>query len=102
MLYADNRHTAKQLKELAAENNLKYIPLNEDMNEAILNQQLTQRFSYNEWMKTGIISVLKHFIFRKNFDQVGTANGFQFHSDYIHINSRTANMIVKFIASFLP
>ena len=71
LCYTQTIAYSQTIKELAAENNLKYIPLNEDMNEAILNQPLTQRFSYNEWMKTGIISVLKHFIFRKNFDQVG-------------------------------
>ena len=79
-----------------------YIPLNERMDFYLRGRQAkTRKYDFAACEKLMNISMMKHYLFKKSFDEISAANGFYLVTDFLHLNSVGAGMIADGIGEFI-
>ncbi len=77
-----------------------YIPFYEAMNEAIVNsprRQAFTKFSYRDFYW----SAIRQFILGFSLDRVAEENGWEFHVDGLHLNSRGGMILANLVQKYL-
>lgn len=89
------------IKNMAEENNLVYLPLNEQQQK--FHEENPGRpkavFSDSRNFSMGVIA--RHYLLCRKWDALSKKYGFQLTTDHVHLNSRGAAMICNLIEGFL-
>lgn len=92
------------IKQIAQEENIIYLPFYEQMYDQIAvspGRAFISNFLYD--FLSQCKAAIKILILHKKLDEVGQQNGWLFHVDGVHLNSRSgkilANLVQNFIAS---
>jgi len=87
------------IKDIAREEAVNYIPLYERMHELILafpGRAFTS-FDFLPFYR----DAFRQFVLRKSNDEIGQLNGWRFHRDGIHLNSRSGTLLADLAQEFL-
>jgi len=87
------------LKEIAAAEGVGYLPLYERLHELILASPGRAFTSFN--FLPFYRDVFRQFVLRLDNDQIGKLNGWRFHRDGIHLNSRSGKIMADLAQAFL-
>jgi lysophospholipase L1-like esterase len=87
------------LKEIAHAEAVSYIPFYERIHELILASpgHAFTSFDFLPFYR----DVFRQFVLRKSNDEIGRLNGWQFHRDGIHLNSRSGEILADLVQQFL-
>ncbi len=87
------------LKDIAREEAVSYLPLYERLHELILASpgRAFTSFDFLPFYR----DVFRQFILHKSHDEIGQLNGWQFHRDGIHLNSRSGKLLADIVQEFL-
>jgi lysophospholipase L1-like esterase len=87
------------LKDIAREEGVGYIPFYERMHELILASpgQAFTSFDFLPFYR----DVFRQFVLHKSHDEIGQLNGWRFHRDGIHLNSRSGKLLADLVQEFL-
>ncbi|MFW9992585.1 MAG: SGNH/GDSL hydrolase family protein [Candidatus Odinarchaeota archaeon] len=89
------------VKEVAERTGCSYIPLHEKM-VAYLNENPSKpKYPYEKGRTEMIKTIVRYYLFRKNWDAIAMKSGFELHIDYLHLNSRGASMVADLIEEFI-
>ncbi|MFZ2804669.1 MAG: GDSL-type esterase/lipase family protein [Patescibacteria group bacterium] len=88
------------IQETAREEHVSYIPLYERLQEQIKVSPgpAFTRFSFLSFYRD---YVLREFILRKSFDEIARLNGWKFHIDGVHLNTRGGMVLAGLVQDFL-
>jgi lysophospholipase L1-like esterase len=89
------------IREVAAETGVTYLPVWEEMHQALQAAPSQQRYRFR--LKTVLMAraALRVYLGRGTFDQEGEHNGFLFHVDHLHLNTRGARLVADLVAGWL-
>jgi len=88
------------LKEIAAQEQVGYLPVHERQKEYLTSTQPTGRdFESDGRLTRGLL--IRHYLLRQSFDTISKRYGYILVTDGIHMNSRGASFIIEEIESFL-
>ncbi|HUO39302.1 MAG TPA: GDSL-type esterase/lipase family protein [Mycobacterium sp.] len=87
------------VKEIAVQEAVSYIPVYERIHELVLASpgQAYAAFSILPFYR----DVFRQFVLRKSNDEIGQLNGWRFHRDGIHLNSRSGKVVADLVQQFL-
>lgn len=87
------------LKDIAREEAVSYLPLYERLHELILASPGRAFTSFN--FLPFYRDVFRQFILHKSHDEIGRLNGWRFHRDGIHLNSRSGKLLADLVQEFI-
>lgn len=93
--------TTQLISKIASDTRCSYLPLFEQMIEFLRNNPSYTRFHYAHWQSLGFKAILNHFLLGKSWDEISIMNGFRLHTDYLHLNTAGALMVVDLIEKFV-
>lgn len=87
------------LKDIAREEAVSYLPLYERLHELILASpgRAFTSFDFLPFYR----DVFRQFVLHKSHDEIGQLNGWRFHRDGIHLNSRSGKLLADLVQEFL-
>jgi lysophospholipase L1-like esterase len=87
------------IKEIAREEAVSYLPFYERMHELILASpgRAFTSFDFLPFYR----DVFRQFVLRMSNDEIGQRNGWTFHRDGIHLNSRSGKILADLVQEFL-
>jgi lysophospholipase L1-like esterase len=87
------------LKDIAREEEVSYLPFYERMHELILASpgRAFTSFDFLPFYR----DVFRQFVLHKSHDEIGQLNGWRFHRDGIHLNSRSGKLLADLVQEFL-
>ncbi len=91
---------AEIIKKVCNEQKVTYILLYEELHKEIITTpgKSFSKFSFLAFYRDYIF---REFILRKSFDEIAQINGWKFHIDGVHLNTRGGRIIVDLIQKFL-
>src|ERR1051326_1834981 len=97
-----NRHIEEysaSLRDIAREEAVSYIPFYEQMRDLILASpgRAFTSFDFLPFYR----DVFRQFVLHKSHDEIGRLNGWRFHRDGIHLNSRSGKLLADLVQEFL-
>jgi len=97
MLFAN---FAEIIKEVAEAEDVHYLPFYERFHDAILASpgRAFTRFSFLSFYRDYLF---REFILRYSFDKIAQMNGWKFHIDGVHLNTRGGMILVDLVQEFL-
>ncbi len=87
------------LKDIAREEAVSYLPFYERMHELILASPGRAFTSFN--FLPFYRDVFRQFVLHKSHDEIGQINGWRFHRDGIHLNSRSGKLLADLVQEFI-
>ena len=93
--------TAIRIKQLAAEENISYLPLRENQKAYLQQNPQALKHTFEETYTLLNYSVIWHYIFGKSWDFVTAKHGFQLTPDNLHQNSIAGGMIRDLVKEFI-
>jgi lysophospholipase L1-like esterase len=87
------------IKEVASAEAVSYLPLYERLHDLIVTSpgRAFTSFDFLPFYR----DVFRQFVLHLDNDQIGQRNGWRFHRDGIHLNSRTGKVLADLVADFL-
>ncbi len=87
------------IKEIATGEGVSYIPVYERMQEVILASpgQPFAAFNFLPLYR----NAFDQYVLHKSLDEIGRRNGWQLHTDGIHLNSRGGKILADLVQEFL-
>lgn len=95
------RQYAQCIKELATQRGLDYLPVNERMNDYLMEHPSHPTYPIEISLNQMMLAMVKHFVFRKDWDAISRDAGQVLHVDHIHLNTTGAKIIADIIFNFL-
>jgi lysophospholipase L1-like esterase len=92
---------SKTIRKIAEETSCFYLPLNEKMISYLQEHPGNPKYPYEDGRKEMIKAIIRHYLFRKSWDDIAANSGFRLHIDYLHLNSFGAILIVDQIEELL-
>jgi len=89
------------IQEFATQRGLTYLPVNEKMNEYLLEHPSTPKYPIRDSLIQMILAMIRHFVFGKEWDAIAEGAGHTLHIDHIHLNSMGAQIIAELVSSYL-
>lgn len=99
---AANRRIAEYsaiLKDIAREEVVSYLPFYERMHALILASPGRAFISFD--FLPFYRDVFRQFVLHKSHDEIGRLNGWRFHRDGIHLNSRSGKLLADLVQEFI-
>ncbi len=87
------------LKEIATAEAVSYLPFYERMHELILVSPGRAFTSFN--FLPFYRDLFRQFVLHKSHDEIGHLNGWRFHRDGIHLNSRSGKILADLVQEFI-
>jgi lysophospholipase L1-like esterase len=88
------------LKEIAAQEQIGYLPVHERQKEYLtITQPAGRDFESEGRLSIGLL--LRHYLLRQSFDTISKKYGYVLVTDGVHMNSRGASFIIEEIESFV-
>jgi lysophospholipase L1-like esterase len=90
---------ARIIKQIADDESAAYVPFYEKLHDAIVASpgRTFTSFSFSPFYR----DTFRYFILRKTGDQIAEANGWKFHVDGVHLNSRGGRILADSIQELL-
>lgn len=89
------------LRQVAAAHGAGYFPLHERQAEILIAEGGASGPVYTESFGPVMGAALRHFLLGQSLDEISRRNGLRLTTDRIHLNSRSAGIVVEFVAEFL-
>jgi lysophospholipase L1-like esterase len=90
------------IRDVAAEEKVDYLPLNETMSRRIEVRSARPVVRYEGDTDMPMYLVLaKHYLLRKTYDKISEENGFLYLTDLLHLNTRGAETVADLIEEFI-
>jgi len=89
------------LKDIANREQVSYLPVYEQQEAYLKQNQDHAGREYRGGVKTSLVMLILHFLFRQSFDTISKKNGYTLLTDGIHMNSKGAKFIADEIELFL-
>jgi lysophospholipase L1-like esterase len=89
------------IKEVAREEKVGYLPLNESMNEFLKGRKLPLPHDFKETETLMYKAIVQHYLLRQSYDEISTSNGFMVLSDFLHLNCTGAGMVADLVENFV-
>ncbi len=90
------------IRDVAAEENVDYLPLNETMSRRIQDRGVAPGLRYEGDTEIPLYRVLaQHYLLRKSFDEIAEGYRFLFLTDLLHLNTRGAEAVADLIEEFI-
>ncbi len=97
--FAQSLRYGQIVKEVASATGVAYVPLNEAMVAYLKTRTCQQKYPFKWYLFTIVKSILAR-AFGKSWDKVAKGNGFQLHTDHLHLSPTGASMVADLITSF--
>ena len=90
------------IRDVASREGIAYLPLHEAITDYLKEQKHRPKLTYDgEWKSVMYKSIFLHIIFGRSFDKISSYNGFLIVTDFLHLNSRGAEMVANLIEGFV-
>lgn len=89
------------IEQVAKEENVSYLPIHEKMEAYLKNNKHKQLYTFDQCDTLMSKAMAQHYLMKKSYDEISSANGFLLVTDFLHLNSVGAGMIADEIQSFL-
>ncbi len=90
------------VRQIAMEENLTYLPLNEQMVDVIAKKPVIKESDYKGGDRMGLYTaIISYYLLGRDWDEIADDNGFLFLTDSIHLNGRGAKIVADLISLFL-
>ncbi len=89
------------IKEVAREEKVGYLPLNENMNEFLKDRKIPLRHDFQKTEMLMYKAIVQHYLLRQSYDEIAASNGFMMHTDYLHLNCTGAGMVADLVENFV-
>ncbi len=97
--FAQSRKYSQIVKEVTSTTGVAYLPLNEVMVDFLQIHPSTQKLPFKWYLFAIVKSILAH-AFGKSWANEAKANGFQLHTDHLHLSPKGASMVADLITKF--
>lgn len=93
---------SKVIKEVAIKEGLDYIAVHETMTDYLKKKNTRPNLRLNHNLLYIMYKgILLHYVFGQSFDEISRSNGFVLLTDFLHVNSKGAEMIADLIQDFV-
>lgn len=93
---------SKIIREVSQAEGVTYLPLNERITEYLKAENHVPALTYEKgWMGVMYKGIFFHFLLGRSFDEISESNGFLIVTDFLHLNSRGAEMVAQLIEGFV-
>jgi lysophospholipase L1-like esterase len=92
---------SKIVQEVSKERDVMYLPLHELMVERLQSIPPEVTYSYEKYFIGILKGIINHYSFRKGWDDIASASGFSLHVDYLHLNTKGAQLVADLVTEFL-
>jgi len=100
--YIQARTYSQDIRLIAQEQQLAYLPLNEVLTFAVEGEARENQLVFRGPERTLMYkALLAHFVLGRNWDTISTQNGFTFLTDFIHMNKKGADIAADLIDDFV-
>ncbi|HOT47381.1 MAG TPA: SGNH/GDSL hydrolase family protein [Spirochaetota bacterium] len=90
------------IRDVAAEQKVDYLPLNETMSRGIEGRGVAPELRYEGDTEMPLYIVLaKHYLLRKSYDEISEENGLYYLTDLLHLNTRGASAVADLIEEYI-
>ena len=100
--YIQARNYSQDIRTIAQEQHLAYLPLNEILTSAIEGETRENQPVFRGPERTLMYkALLSHFLLGHDWNRIAADNGFLFLTDFIHLNAKGAGIVVDLTDEFL-
>ena len=92
---------SKIVHEVSKETDVTYLPLYETMIERLQDSTTTVKYPFENYFGGIVKGIIKHYLFRRSWDDIASNSGFLLHVDYLHLNTEGARLITDLIVEFI-
>ncbi len=89
------------IPDVASDRGSDYIPINERMNEYLKEYSSNPTYPIRSAVNQMILSMVRHFVFGKDWKSISRDSGQVLHVDHIHLSEDGAQIIAESISSYL-
>jgi lysophospholipase L1-like esterase len=89
------------IQKTALEKQFAYLPVREEMKKYLLQQSNIPKYSYENAHLLLHLSVIRHYIFRQNWNQICAAHGNVLTQDMLHFNTKGSSIISDLVLNFI-
>ncbi len=90
------------IREVAAEQKVDYLPLNETMSRGIQGRNVMPELRYEGDTEMPLYLVLaRHYLLRQSFDEISEGYRFLYLTDFLHLNTRGATAMADLIEEYI-
>jgi lysophospholipase L1-like esterase len=90
------------IREVASRERVAYLPLHETVTDYLKDQNHRPKLSYDKgWQSVMYRGIFLHILLGRSFDKISSSNGFLVVTDFLHLNSRGAEMVADLIEDFV-
>ncbi|WP_433439012.1 SGNH/GDSL hydrolase family protein [Nonomuraea sp. CA-141351] len=89
------------VQQVAADEGVTYLPLNERMTAYLEEQGRTPGTHYQELGRLPQTAAIQHFLLRRSLDAISRSRGLRLTTDTVHLNSRGARMVADLVEGFV-
>lgn len=90
------------IRDVAAEQKVEYLPLNETMSRSIEERGVEPELRYEGYSDMPLYRVLaQHYLLRKSFDEISERYRFLYVTDLLHLNTRGASAVADRVEEFI-
>lgn len=90
------------IRDVAAEQKVDYLPLNETMSRGIEGRGVVPELRYEGYSEMPLYLVLaQHYLLRKSFDEISEGYRFLYLTDLLHLNTRGATAVADLIEEYI-
>jgi lysophospholipase L1-like esterase len=99
--YLKSKEFASLSKKVADESNVAYLPLFEQMDVSLSVSPSTQSYRFERTYYGMVIAIIKHYSLGRSWDSIADKRGLRFHIDFLHLNTRGAEIAASLISGFI-
>jgi lysophospholipase L1-like esterase len=89
------------IKQMAAQENLTYLPLRETQKAHLQQHPSQSKYSYEDTFRLMNLSILRNIFMKQSWDEISTIHGLRLTPDNIHQNSVSGQMIIDLVKTFI-
>jgi len=92
---------SRVVKEVAAGQKLRYLPVNETMTRYLRANPPSPKYAYEKLEYTMYRGIIEHHGFGVSYNSIAKKNGFVLLTDFLHLNCTAADMVAALIEGFV-
>ncbi len=97
--FAQSVKYSQIIKDVASATGVTYLPLNETMVDFLAAYPSHQKYPFKWYLFAIVKSILAHAVGRR-WEREASANGFQLHTDHLHLSPKGVAMVADLIKNF--
>lgn len=89
------------ISEIASKKDVTYLALFEQQKSYLQQRPSQTKYRFKSYFYLLNLSVMKHYWFRKSWDEISNSHGTELSPDFLHQNSVSGKMIARLVADFI-